>query len=112
MFFAFDSILVGINRSHPSQRDRNHRSLAMEQSLAGMLTTFGGKTHSCQGVTFPYLEGGVCQVPRTGTGMDTVFGFVGTDYALLVADQDVARSIMVLSSEREKIKRIDDHKVG
>ncbi len=43
--------------------------------------------------------------------MDSLIGIVGDGYALLAADTQQARSIMMLKSDEDKIMVLDDHKL-
>src|SRR3989338_7878576 len=43
--------------------------------------------------------------------MDSVFGFVGADYALIAADRGQARSIQVLKSDQDKSFPLDQNKL-
>jgi len=45
------------------------------------------------------------------SGMDCLIGFVGADFALVAADRNSARSIMVYSQEEDKIRELDSHKL-
>lgn len=44
-------------------------------------------------------------------GMDFLIGFTGKDYAIVAADANAARSIMVYSQELDKIRVVDTHKL-
>jgi len=43
--------------------------------------------------------------------MDTVIGIVGKDFILMAADTQVARSILVLKNNADKIVQLDSHKI-
>ena len=43
--------------------------------------------------------------------MDFLIGFVGKDYAMLACDTTLARSIMVINQDKDKIKVMDKHKL-
>jgi len=43
--------------------------------------------------------------------MDALIGFVGKDFAVLAADRNAARSIMVYSQAEDKIRVMDEHKL-
>lgn len=43
--------------------------------------------------------------------MDFLIGFTGKDYAILAADANAARSIMVYSQALDKIRELDSHKL-
>jgi len=43
--------------------------------------------------------------------MDFLIGFTGKDYAIVAADANAARSIMVYSQELDKIRVVDTHKL-
>ena len=43
--------------------------------------------------------------------MDSVFGLVGKDYALVVADASAGRSILVFQHDQDKIMVLDEHKL-
>eukprot|EP00965_Chrysotila_dentata_P073437 2425673-Pleurochrysis_carterae.AAC.3 len=44
-------------------------------------------------------------------GMDCLIGFVGKDFAIVAADMNAARSIMVYSQDEDKILKLDSHKL-
>jgi len=43
--------------------------------------------------------------------MDSVFGLIGKDYALIASDASVARSILVFKHDVDKIVQLDSHKI-
>mmetsp|Transcript_10491 Transcript_10491/g.18383 ORF Transcript_10491/g.18383 Transcript_10491/m.18383 type:complete len:203 (-) Transcript_10491:546-1154(-) len=43
--------------------------------------------------------------------MDTLIGFVGDGYAMIAADTAIARSIVVMHDDADKIMVLDDHKL-
>ena len=43
--------------------------------------------------------------------MDSIFGLVGKDYAILASDMAIARSILVYKHDVDKISTLDDHKI-
>ncbi len=43
--------------------------------------------------------------------MDSVFGLVGKDYAIIASDASVARSILVFKHDVDKIVQLDSHKL-
>jgi len=43
--------------------------------------------------------------------MDFLLGFTGKDYAIVVADANAARSIMVYSQSLDKVRELDSHKL-
>jgi len=43
--------------------------------------------------------------------MNCLIGFVGGDFAIIAADRNAARSIMVYSQEEDKIRELDSHKL-
>ena len=43
--------------------------------------------------------------------MDSVFGFLGEDFAVVVSDAVVGRSILVYKQDQDKICQLDDHKI-
>ena len=43
--------------------------------------------------------------------MDFLLGLVGDGFALLAADNNAARSIIVYSQQQDKIKKLDQHKM-
>ena len=43
--------------------------------------------------------------------MDFLIGFTGKDYAIIAADANAARSIMVYSQQLDKIRELDSHKL-
>lgn len=43
--------------------------------------------------------------------MDSVFGLVGKDYAILASDMAIARSILVYKHDVDKIVQLDAHKI-
>lgn len=49
--------------------------------------------------------------PPSRAGMDFLIGFTGKDYAIIAADANAARSIMVYSQQLDKIRELDSHKL-
>ena len=43
--------------------------------------------------------------------MDTIIGLVGKDFTLIAADTQIARSILVLKDNADKIVELDSHKI-
>ena len=43
--------------------------------------------------------------------MDSVFGLVGKDFAILASDMAIARSILVYKHDVDKIVQLDSHKI-
>jgi 20S proteasome alpha/beta subunit len=43
--------------------------------------------------------------------MDSVFGLVGADFAIIASDSSAARSILVFKHDEDKIMKLDDHKL-
>ena len=43
--------------------------------------------------------------------MDSIFGLVGKDFAILASDMAIARSILVYKHDVDKIVQLDSHKI-
>lgn len=43
--------------------------------------------------------------------MDSVFGLLGDDYAIIAADASASRSILVFKHDQDKIMELDSHKL-
>ena len=43
--------------------------------------------------------------------MDSIFGLVGDDYAIIAADASASRSILVFKHDQDKIMELDSHKL-
>ena len=43
--------------------------------------------------------------------MDSIFGLVGDDYAIIAADASASRSILVFKHDEDKIMELDSHKL-